>query len=511
MNQKIKIMKKLIVTVIFGLFCTIIYASQVHTSKIYFESNKHSLDEQKLDAEILKGDLFYLNGYADSDGNQSSNLLLSQRRVQTVKQYLIQSGVNADNIFCNYYGEAFCGENQTEKEKAESRIVEIKYIIDPLLKHEVKKQVFTITNHDAVVLEGREGTIIRIPANCFLEENVQIELQEFYNPLDIMSANLSTLSDGSILETRGMLYLQAKSEEQIVQPQKDVLVEFNSLETNEDGFLVFNGEVDENMAVNWTNPQAAVSDDLEPNTSNFTNQSWQYWYTIDSQNGQRELEFSSNFIFNLAQIMNTRFRHMMDSTSVTLNISKKGEVRLSQYRIKYGTKAEQNELVKSINKACEITQAEPSKESWTFNFMIDTFFLGFSEMDYDLTYSNENRNNAKKAFPIGEFGWINCDRFLSNTNLVDFDVEIASESNVRMLVKSYSSYFNSFNMPNENLVKFRNIPQGEEVVLIATIAKDDKYYLAIEHTQVSDRTFTDFNFQEVSLEDLQERIVNIKL
>ncbi|WP_439243598.1 porin OmpA [Lonepinella sp. BR2474] len=47
-----------------------------------------------------------VNGYADRIGNDASNLKLSQRRAETVANYLVSKGVNAGSVTATGYGEA---------------------------------------------------------------------------------------------------------------------------------------------------------------------------------------------------------------------------------------------------------------------------------------------------------------------------------------------------------------------------------------------------------------------
>jgi outer membrane protein OmpA-like peptidoglycan-associated protein len=66
-------------------------------------------------------------GHSDSDGNDILNLGLSDRRANTVRDYLINGGVNPDNITARGYGEAQpISDNNTAEGKAENRRVELR-------------------------------------------------------------------------------------------------------------------------------------------------------------------------------------------------------------------------------------------------------------------------------------------------------------------------------------------------------------------------------------------------
>jgi len=70
---------------------------------------------------------FILKGYASIEGTEEHNMMLSVDRANAVRSYLINSGVNGDNIVAKGYGTADpISSNTTETGKALNRRVEIK-------------------------------------------------------------------------------------------------------------------------------------------------------------------------------------------------------------------------------------------------------------------------------------------------------------------------------------------------------------------------------------------------
>lgn len=70
---------------------------------------------------------FEIGGHTDSDGDENSNLILSQNRADAVKRKLIEFGINEKRLITKGYGEKIpINENLTPEQKANNRRVEFK-------------------------------------------------------------------------------------------------------------------------------------------------------------------------------------------------------------------------------------------------------------------------------------------------------------------------------------------------------------------------------------------------
>jgi OOP family OmpA-OmpF porin len=78
--------------------------------------------EMKMDPSVK----FSLSGYASVEGTAEHNMILSQDRASSVKTYLINTGVSADNLTATGYGTSNpIADNNTEEGKVLNRRVEI--------------------------------------------------------------------------------------------------------------------------------------------------------------------------------------------------------------------------------------------------------------------------------------------------------------------------------------------------------------------------------------------------
>ncbi len=110
---------------------------------VYFDTNKDSLQQRshqtlKEVAALLQKNEWVkkvrLEGHTDDRGDDAYNMDLSQRRMATVKQFLMDQGVAADRLEAKGYGETKpIADNKTAKGRAQNRRVEF-VIVDPAAK-----------------------------------------------------------------------------------------------------------------------------------------------------------------------------------------------------------------------------------------------------------------------------------------------------------------------------------------------------------------------------------------
>ncbi len=119
-------------------------------------------------------------------------------------------------------------------------------------------QLFEINPAKDTVIETMGGIVFAIPAGAFLNAGDQftLEIREALTPMDIMKAGLSTTSNGELLETGGMFYLNARNGEASLKINPDKPV-YANVPTNEirPGMQLFEGERTADGGINWVNPK----------------------------------------------------------------------------------------------------------------------------------------------------------------------------------------------------------------------------------------------------------------
>lgn len=109
---------------------------------ILFEFNKINADKYNKDLDLLANYLNSANnilveigGYADAQGDEAYNLMLSEKRANTIKNYLISKSVNAEKLIVKAYGEKYpVSININPKSRKYNRRVQFKIIRDEIGK-----------------------------------------------------------------------------------------------------------------------------------------------------------------------------------------------------------------------------------------------------------------------------------------------------------------------------------------------------------------------------------------
>jgi len=208
---------------------------------------------------------YTLSGNADTVGNSQYNIDLSRRRAKAIKNYLIQNNIDSNSIEINFFGE----QKVISTDQFYNRRVEV-YVVEKGDLSEEKtyqqfmksikpaKEVFNIPTNAGVVVEGKKGTVISFPQNAFtysngktVDGNVHVELTEYYSMTDFFSDRLSTVSNGNLLTSGGMIFIKVLKDtnELILKEGADIEIAFPK--SFDKQFYTFYGERLPDGSMNW--------------------------------------------------------------------------------------------------------------------------------------------------------------------------------------------------------------------------------------------------------------------
>lgn len=128
-------------------------------------------------------------------------------------------------------------------------------------------QIFKINTSKDNIIETDAGIVIAIPANAFLDDkgnivdgDIELEVKEALDPSVIIQGGLSTESNGKLLETGGMFYINArkKGKSLKIDSEKGLLVDVPTDKIKK-GMQLFDGERTDSGTINWVNPKELES------------------------------------------------------------------------------------------------------------------------------------------------------------------------------------------------------------------------------------------------------------
>lgn len=135
----------------------------------------------------------------------------------------------------------------------------------------IPDQQYTINADADTVLKGSSGTVLRIYKGTFTDRkgatakgSINVTLKEAIRPADITMAGLSTTSNGKILKTGGMIYLNATANGEMLTIGKSKFVGvLMPAKVVDNSMQLFKGEPDSAGCINWVSPEPILNDQLK--------------------------------------------------------------------------------------------------------------------------------------------------------------------------------------------------------------------------------------------------------
>mgnify|MGYP006089777081 CR=1 FL=1 len=132
----------------------------------------------------------------------------------------------------------------------------------------LENQGFTISTLSDTVIETENGIVLAIPSDAFETESgesvsgdITFEIKEAFDNADIMKAGLTTTSDGELLETGGMFFMEAthKGKKLRLKKGKEILSQLPNLQPEKE-MQLYDGEKKADGTINWVNPKSFEKD-----------------------------------------------------------------------------------------------------------------------------------------------------------------------------------------------------------------------------------------------------------
>ncbi len=223
---------------LFFLLCSsiscLLAQGSFHTS-IYFDTDKAELRwSEKITLDTFLSNIktysdveVAIESYTDDQGSEAYNKTLAEKRANTVSKWLAQNNIIPKSLKISPLGEINDGQTSNEA-RQRNRRVDMVVSYTNIASVEELEQFFKTKNQKAIEINanneeqitGDKGVILTIPAQAFEREdgrlaqgNITIQLTEALSPADWIFNGLSTISNGQLLETGGMVNIDAMSDD----------------------------------------------------------------------------------------------------------------------------------------------------------------------------------------------------------------------------------------------------------------------------------------------------------
>ncbi|MEO1260850.1 MAG: OmpA family protein, partial [Bacteroidota bacterium] len=483
------------------------------SKSIFFDSKEYLLSsENKEHVERLITGLedkhlkeLTIQGHTDHIGQKEDNFILSEKRAKSVYTFLLAKGVESSLINIIPNGEESpIANNDTPEGRAKNRRVDIniKYenkivviqqepIPAPALSSiqelyqllEKPYSQFQINPAKDTVLTCKEGTIVVIPANSFELNNncasreILFEVKEVYQFSDMLTENLSTLSNNRLLETHGMLKTSAKDcDGNDLKLKKDhPITIFVPAASQPENLAIFSGKRDSTNQINW-NEQKEIA-------PFFTSKK-------DIANSLRPMSdplFRCPFFF-------CRIKNFFGFWNIrSYNYKTQTQQELAALKNKYGVKD-----LKKLAVAMNIDMEDLSAENIIAKSKMEKISKGGASTN-DIDYI---------VFRNSKLEWKNCDVFsnIKQSKLATIKINIppAANTDCKIIFKKQKALISGTR--HENKFAFRNIPKDETAWIVAFKYEDNSAFISAQEINTSKKIIQPKAFKKVTLEELKSQL-----
>jgi hypothetical protein len=373
--------------------------------------------------------------------------------------------------------------NQASKNEAQTpQKVTLKWA-ESVVNYKKNEEHFTASNFSIIKIETADGSFIKFEPESFVFENGDevtstiLITTKYATTKDIaILEELTTISNGELLESQGMMYVNATSNGRQLRLKKGKSFTVNMKFKNaKEGFQGFNGQSNpENGQINWF---LAEKNKVELKR---TKEDYFYYKLIElTSSEKRELEVKRQEIIERWQkrgIPKKKIRERLKRYKQTIN---KRDTGIKKQRTK------------------ETRRPKDGRQPR----VAQSHILGLTDYKYekfDKQFDDTAANFAKMQ--SNTLGWMNIDKLLKEREKqppCHLLVKADEKTNVKVVFNDYFSVFKG--VLKDGVHVFPNFPSTLSVTIIAAEKlPGGKVRFAYEQTILEDKTVSLTNYQTVS-------------
>ncbi|MFT5617967.1 MAG: hypothetical protein ACI85I_001193 [Arenicella sp.] len=418
---------------------------------------------------------------------------------------------------------------------------------------------FAISTSKDTTLFGEQGTRVFIGAETFLlpdgsmaKGKINIELKELYSKADVLLADLSTKSGDRLLETGGMIYIEATSggKKLEIDPKKRITVHFPKEKGDSTKMDLFyaDGIEKESAVTDW---EIDTVNTIQNNKLKLLTYAWVVSsYNNDDTNESYKIEYfsekgtywesiSSHILsykfseqtFN--EIKNSAFaRDRTDSgyrygdygLECKILVSKEGKVKRGEIT-SMAKDFVGREIYDCLNTFPRL-QSRKNKfgkavETVLWLYIWDNEAIPTHKIDeeyinsFDSKYAEYEKSPIKNMdeaelnyyiFSVSKLGWINCDRFYDAEETTDLFVQnpVNSQTKLKLVFSDIGGILMADII--EGKYVFKKMPVGSKATIIGIKNDDGDMFTAFKEVEISKEPIKELNFTETTLAEFRSQV-----
>lgn len=255
---------------------------------LFFDVDDHTLTEES--QEVILELVSELNAYNESDlqiightdqqGSLEYNVRLSQRRAEEVENFIVSAGYSLSDIKLSFLGESNpmsdAMDQQSLQQNRRVTIIANGYIYSSvtdflsLLKPETPDKVI-IDQGETKEINLSNGTQVNLPSHAFCnmdgtplsDDKIEMTFKEAFDFTQMVDERLFTETENDILETGGMIYIEATQNGNLLKLKegKEIELLFPEQESKS-GMELFTGVSDEDGVI-WEETGEKIAEEKE--------------------------------------------------------------------------------------------------------------------------------------------------------------------------------------------------------------------------------------------------------
>lgn len=437
------------------------------------------------------------------------------------------------------------------------------------IKSKTKRSYLNIDNTISNRVGGKEGTVLYFPANSFvdakgniIEGEVRIRLDECYSVADMLQAKLSTTSGSRLLETAGMVDIQAtcNGKQAYLRDGAAYNIYFPKNGNVKDDFQLFYGEWNKDGIIDWV--LAENDEPIEEETwdeSQWNGETWMEeleelesvqprqsllsddeacFIQIEKSHIRRGYKINNMDYFNW-KLANGQTMNQWFVSNFNPDIEMLEAFCVNGYRSEIQFKVDRNGLFKSYYvwnsnaireydrvladflktmPALELDKLMPTYTDDHSCILTFSSMKGNDRQNFVQQFKSKNKAGIENplqnveassldyfVYSATELGWINCDRFYdSEQPLVDYYVMSppSAAGSVSMIFDDINSIVKGVHEGDK--VVFRGIPSMQKVRLVGIDVVGTSPMMCVENANTHDRSSELTAYKPFSINELEK-------